>query len=140
MTDLNDYNRRLIEEFRVDRGKTDKPLAGRPLLLLTTTGARSGRRRTTPVMRIPDGDRLIVIASNAGAPTHPDWYRNLLAHPQVTVEVGAATFDATAIVLEGLPRQHVWTRIVASHPFFAEHQAQTPRQIPVIALERRAGS
>jgi deazaflavin-dependent oxidoreductase (nitroreductase family) len=140
MIDQNDYNRRLIEEFRADRSKTDRPLEGRPLLLLTTTGARSGQRRTTPMMYIPDGDRHIVIASNIGAPTHPDWYRNLVAHPEVTVEVGSETFEAAAIVQEGIPRQHLWTRIIELYPFFDEHQAKTTCQIPVIVLERRTGS
>jgi deazaflavin-dependent oxidoreductase (nitroreductase family) len=140
MIDQNDYNRRLIEEFRADRSKTDRPLDGRPLLLLTTTGARSGQRRTTPMMYIPDGDRHIVIASNIGAPTHPDWYRNLVAHPEVTVEVGSETFEAAAIVQEGIPRQHLWTRIIELYPFFDEHQVKTARQIPVIVLERRTGS
>jgi deazaflavin-dependent oxidoreductase (nitroreductase family) len=139
MIDQNDYNRRVIEEFRADRGKPGGRWEGRPLLLLTTTGARSGQRRTTPMMYIPDGDRLLVIASNAGAPAHPDWYRNLVAHPEVTVEVGTETFNATVIVAEGLERQRLWTRIVELYPFFTEHQAKTPRQIPVIALERRAG-
>ena len=139
MADQNDYNRQLIEEFRTDRSKTDKPLEGRPLLLLTTTGARSGQRRTTPMMYIPDGDHLIIIASNAGASTHPDWYYNLIAHPQVTAEVGPETFDATAIVIEGPARQQLWTRITELYPFFAEHQAKITRQIPVIALERQAG-
>jgi deazaflavin-dependent oxidoreductase (nitroreductase family) len=137
MTNQNDYNRQLIEEFRTNRGKADGPFASRPLLLLTTTGARSGLLRTTPMMYIPDGDRLLVIASNAGASAHPDWYRNLLAHPQVTVEVGTETFDAIAVVTEGLERQQLWSRIVESYPFFADHQAKTTRQIPIIALSRR---
>jgi len=135
MTDQNDYNNRLIEEFRADRSK----FGGRPLLLLTTTGARSGQRRTTPMMYVRDGDRLIVIASNVGAPTHPAWYHNLVAHPQVTVEVGNETFDATAIVTTGEERHQLWTRIVESYPFFSEHQAKTTRQIPVIILERQEG-
>ncbi len=139
MTDQNDYNRQLIEEFRADRSKTDRPLEGRPLLLLTTTGARSGQRRTTPMMYIPDSDHLIVIASNVGASTHPDWYHNLVAHPQVTVEVGPETFDALAIIMEGTARQQLWTRITELYPFFVEHQAKTTRQIPVIALQRQAG-
>lgn len=139
MTDQNDYNRQLIEEFRADRSKTDRPLEGRPLLLLTTTGARSGQRRTTPMMYIPDSDHLIVIASNVGASTHPDWYHNLVAHPQVTVEVGPETFDALAIIMEGTARQQLWTRITELYPFFFEHQAKTTRQIPVIALQRQAG-
>src|SRR5690242_1896214 len=123
MSDQKAYNHKLIEDFRASRGVSDDQFAGRPLLLLTTTGARSGQRRTTPLMYVPDGDRLLVIASNAGAPAHPDWYRNLLAHPQVTVEVGADTFDARAVVLAGMERQQLWDRIVASYPFFTDHQA-----------------
>jgi deazaflavin-dependent oxidoreductase (nitroreductase family) len=133
----SDYNRRLIEEFRADRSNNGGAFKGRPLLLLTTTGARTGQRRTTPMMYVPDGNRLLVIASNAGAPKHPDWYYNLVAHPQVTVEVGKETYDATAFVTEGAERHQLWTRIVEQYPFFAEHQAKVTRQIPVIALERR---
>jgi deazaflavin-dependent oxidoreductase (nitroreductase family) len=139
MRDMNDYNRQLIEEFRANRNKAGGPFDGRPLLLLTTTGAKSGQRRTTPMMYISDGDRLLVIASNAGALTHPDWYYNVAAHPEVTVEVGTETFDATAVVTEGAERHRLWTRIVELYPFFAEHQAKTTRQIPVIVLSRREG-
>jgi deazaflavin-dependent oxidoreductase (nitroreductase family) len=135
--DQRAYNQQLIEEFRASRSKDDTPLDGRPLLLLTTTGARTGQRRTTPMMFMRMDERLLVIASNAGAPAHPDWYRNLVAHPHVTVEVGAETFEATAVALEGAERQRLWNRIVELHPFFAEHQAKVARQIPVIALERR---
>ncbi|TMD50763.1 MAG: nitroreductase family deazaflavin-dependent oxidoreductase [Chloroflexi bacterium] len=123
MADQNDYNRQLIEEFRADRSK----FGGRPLLLLTT------------MMYVRDGDRLMVIASNVGAPTHPAWYHNLMAHPDVTVEVGNETFEATAIVTTGEERHRLWTRIVELHPFFSEHQAKTTRQIPVIILERQEG-
>ena len=137
MTDQNTYNRQLIEEFRAHRGKSGGPMEGRPLLLLTTAGAKSGQLRTTPMMYIPDGDRLLVIASNAGAPTHPDWYRNLLAHPEVTVEVGNETFKAIAIVTDGSERQGLWTRVVELYPFFADHQAKIARQIPVIVLRRK---
>lgn len=133
----NDYNQRLIEEFRADRSNNGEAFKGRPLLLLTTTGARSGQRRTTPMMYVSDGNRLLVIASNAGAPKHPAWYYNLLAHPRVTVEVGKETYDATAIVTEGAERQHLWTRIVEQYPFFADHQAKITREIPVVALERK---
>jgi len=135
----NDYNQRLIEEFRADRSNNGGAFKARPLLLLTTTGARSGQRRTAPMMYVPDGNRLLVIASNAGAPKHPDWYYNLVAHPQVTVEVGKETYNATAIATEGAERQQLWTRIVEHYPFFAEHQGKVTRQIPVIALERRTG-
>ena len=139
MTDQNTYNRQLIEEFRAHRGKTGGPMEGRPLLLLTTTGAKSGQLRTTPMMYIPDGDRLLVIASNAGAPIHPDWYRNLVAYPEVTVEVGNEIFEAITIVTEGPERQRLWTRVVELYPFFADHQAKVTRQIPVIVLKRREG-
>ncbi|TMD23919.1 MAG: nitroreductase family deazaflavin-dependent oxidoreductase [Chloroflexi bacterium] len=139
MTDQNTYNRQLIEEFRADRDKGGGAMKGRPLLLLTTTGAKSGQLRTKPMMFIPDGDRLLVIASNAGAPTHPEWYRNLVAHPEVTVEVGNETFKAIATVTEGLERQRLWSRVVELYPFFADHQAKTSRQIPVIVLRRLEG-
>ena len=139
MIDQNTYNRQLIEEFRADRDKGGGAMRGRPLLLLTTTGAKSGQLRTKPMMFIPDGDRLLVIASNAGAPIHPDWYRNLVAHPEVTVEVGNETFKAIATVTEGLERQRLWSRVVELYPFFADHQAKTSRQIPVIVLRRLEG-
>ena len=134
---LKEYNRQVIEEFREKRSKGQ--VEDRPRLLLTTIGARSGQPRTTPMMYIRDGDHLLVVASNAGAPTHPDWYRNLVAHPQVTVEVRAEIYDAMARVIEGAERQQVWARIVGQYPFFADHQAKITRQIPVIALERRDG-
>jgi deazaflavin-dependent oxidoreductase (nitroreductase family) len=134
---LKEYNRQVIEEFREKRSKGQ--VEDRPRLLLTTKGARSGQTRTTPMMYIRDGDRLLVVASNAGAQRHPDWYRNLVAHPQVTVEVRAEIYDAIATVIEGAERQQVWARIVEQYPFFADHQAKITRQIPVIALERRDG-
>jgi deazaflavin-dependent oxidoreductase (nitroreductase family) len=137
MEDQKEYNRRLIEEFRASRGLSSDPFAGRALLLLTTTGARSGLRRTAPMMYIPEGERLLVIASNIGAPKHPDWYHNLAADPHVTVEVSTETFDATAVVVEGAERERLWAWIVEQYPFFAEHQTKTTRQIPVVALERR---
>lgn len=136
MTDQQNYNHQLIEEFRANRHKAGGPFEGRPLLLLTTTGARSGKRRTTPMMYIRDGEHLLVIASNAGAPAHPDWYRNLVAHSHVTVEVGTETFDAIAVVTEGEERQRLWARVVEQYPFFADHQAKITRQIPVIVLSR----
>jgi deazaflavin-dependent oxidoreductase (nitroreductase family) len=139
MADQNTYDNQLIEEFRADRDKGGGAMKGRPLLLLTTTGAKSGKLRTKPMMYIPDGDRLLVIASNAGAPTHPDWYRNVRAHPEVTVEVGNETFKAIATVTEGLERQRLWSRVVELYPFFADHQAKTSRQIPVIVLRRLEG-
>ena len=138
MTDYSDYNKKLIEEFRADRSKFEGP-GSRSLLLLTTTGAKSGKRHTTPMMYIPDGDRLLVIASNIGAEKHTDWYHNIVAHPEVTVEVGTRTYDATAIVTQGEERQQLWTSIVEKYPFFADHQTKTTRQIPVIALIKPQG-
>lgn len=136
MLDQNAYNRQLIEDFRASRSKEAKPLDGRPLLLLTTTGARSNQSRTTPLMYIPDGERLLIIASNAGAPKHPDWYHNLVAHPRVSVEVGNESYEATADVIEGPERESLWKRIIELYPFFVEHQGKITRQIPIVALER----
>ena len=138
MREMNDYNHRLIEEFRTHEGKVGGMWEGTPLLLLTTTGAKSGERRTTPMAYLPDGDRLFVWAANGGSPTNPDWYHNLLAHPHVTVEVGTETFDAIAVVTAGAERDRLWARGVAVYPILAEHQAKTTRQIPVIALSRQA--
>ena len=141
MQDQHAYNRQLIEAFRVNRGKTDGPFAARPLLLLTTIGAKSGQARTSPLMYIPDGDQLLVLASNFGAPKHPDWYHNLLVHPSVTVEVGSETYRARASTLVGLEREQTWARIVERYPSLAQLQATTRRQIPIVALQREpAGS
>lgn len=139
MTDTNDWNRRVIEEFRANGGKVGGQFEGAPLLLLTTTGAKSGQRRTTPVMYLPDGNRLIIFASKAGAPTNPDWYHNLVAHPQATVEVGTETFDITSVVATGEERDRLFARQAELYPGFANYQARITRQIPVIALERREG-
>jgi len=130
--DIKAHNRQLIEEFR----KTGTAPGGRQLLLLTTTGRRTGQQRTTPMMYIPDGDRLLVIASNAGAPAHPDWYLNLVADPKVTVEVAGETYEATAIPLPSPERDQTFATITAAYPFFADHQAAITRTIPVVALER----
>jgi deazaflavin-dependent oxidoreductase (nitroreductase family) len=130
--DMKTHNRQLIEQFRANGGS----LGDRPLLLLTTTGARSGQPRTVPMMYVPDEDRLLVIASNAGAPRHPDWYRNLTADPRVTVEVAGDWYEATAVATAGEERERLWGRIVEQYPFFGDHQAQVERTIPVVALTR----
>ncbi len=137
MADQKDYNRQLIEEFRASRGASEDPFAARPLLLLTTTGNKSGQRRTVPIMYARDGERLVVIASNAGAATDPDWYRNLVADPAVTVEVGTENYPAMAVVLEGEERARLWDQIVAQYPFFTEHQSKITREIPLVALARQ---
>jgi len=139
MADRNDWNRKMIEEFHANGGKVGGMWEGRPLLLLTTTGAKSGQRHTTPTMYLPDGDRLLVFATKSGAPSHPDWYHNLVAHPEVTVEVGNETYEATATILKGEERDRLYARQAELYPQFGEYQKRTTRKIPVIALERRKG-
>ena len=139
MADRNDWNRKMIDEFRANGGKVGGMWEGRPLLLLTTTGARSGQRHTTPTMYLRDSDRLLIFATKGGAPSHPDWYHNLAAHPQVTVEVGKETYEATATVLKGEERDRLYARQAELYPQFGEYQKRTTRKIPVIALERRKG-
>jgi deazaflavin-dependent oxidoreductase (nitroreductase family) len=130
--DVKAANRELIERFRAEGGAPE----GRPLLLLTTTGARSGQSYTTPMMRIDDDHRILVVASNAGAPKHPDWYHNLVAHPEVTVEVTGDTYQATAVPLRGEERDKVFASLCERYPFFADHQSKIARRIPVVALDR----
>ena len=134
---MNAWNRQIMEEFHANAGKVGGPFEGIPLLLLTTTGARSGQRRTTPVGYMPDGDRLAIFATRGGLPTNPSWYYNLLAHPEATVEVGTETFEVTAVVLTGEERDRLYARQVERAPVFAEYQEKTTRKIPVIALHRR---
>ena len=132
--DVKEINRRVIEQFRA--GGEVEGMHREGLLLLTTVGARSGRRHTTPMMFHRDGDRLLVIASNAGSPTHPDWYRNLVADSRVTVEVGDQTYEAAAIPVVGSERDRLWDMLKTAYPFFADHEAKVDRIIPVIALTR----
>jgi deazaflavin-dependent oxidoreductase (nitroreductase family) len=106
------------------------------LLLLTTTGAKSGATHTTPMMFHPDGDRLVVMASNSGAPKPPDWYANLRATPSVTVEAANETYRATATVAEGEERTRLWTDITKLYPFFLDHEKQAHREIPLVILTR----
>ena len=131
--DLGAHNAQLIEQFRADGGKS---MGDRPLLLLTTVGRRTVQRRTTPMMFVRDDDRYLVIASNAGAPKDPDWYRNLVADPAVTVEVPGARFDARATPLTGDDYDRTWAEIQRRYPFFTEHQQKAGRPIPVVALSR----
>jgi deazaflavin-dependent oxidoreductase (nitroreductase family) len=131
----NPFNQQVIDEFRAHHGKVGGYFEGARLLLLTTTGARTKTPHTTPVGYYPDGgDRVIVIASAGGAPEHPDWYRNLVAHPRVRVESGVFTYDAQAVVLEGAERDRLFARAVEADQGWAEYQAKTDRVIPVVAL------
>lgn len=137
MPDMHDWNRGTIEEFRAHQGQVGGMWEGRPLLLLTTTGAKSGQRRTSPVMYLREGDRLFVFASKGGAPTNPAWYHNLLAHPDVTVEIGDQTYQAIAKPVTGAERDQIYARWAEKYPQFRGYQEKTTRIIPVIELERR---
>ena len=135
MVNWNEQNRPVIEEFRANAGRVN----GRAgLILLTTTGAKSGQPRIIPLMRVDDGNRLLAVASKGGAPRHPDWYLNMLAHPEVTIEVGDQKFTAIARVLTGEERERAFKRAVEVFPPYGQYQKKTAREIPVIALERPA--
>ena len=133
---MSDYNAGIIAEFRGNAGRVGGRWEGRDLLLLTTTGRKSGRPHTTPMVFTRDGDRLLVYASKGGAPAHPDWYLNLVADPRVVVEVGSERYDAIATPLEGGERDREFAAQAARNPAFAEYQERTSRVIPVVALKR----
>lgn len=136
---MSDFNTTLITEFRANAGKLSSgPFAGRSLLLLNTTGAKSGQPRTNPLAYTRDGDRYVIIASKGGAPTNPDWYYNVVANPVVTLEVGGERFQARAIVAQDAERERLFTQMAQQMPGFADYQRNTTRQIPVIILERVA--
>lgn len=135
--DRTSYNRRIIEEFRANQGQVQ---GWAPLILLTTRGARSGQARIYPLMSVPYGEHYLAIASKGGAPTHPQWYYNLLAHPEVTVEVGTTTMQATARLLSGEERQQAFATATGAFAPYAEYQKKTTREIPVFLLERQAPS
>jgi deazaflavin-dependent oxidoreductase (nitroreductase family) len=132
--DWDAFNEGVVEQFRANGGQ----IPGRkyPLILLTTTGAKTGLPRTTPLNYSTDGDRIIVIASKAASPTHPDWYHNLVANPEATIEIGAEKFPVRATIAQGEERERLFNAQAALMPFFAEYQRQTARQIPVIIFER----
>jgi deazaflavin-dependent oxidoreductase (nitroreductase family) len=134
--DVKAINAALIEEFRANHGALTGRFENSSIVLLTTTGAKTGRIHTTPVMYTRHEGKLLVYASNAGAPKPPDWYANLLAHPQVTVEIGPERYEASARVTQGAERERLFTRTLEDYPFFAEHEKQAGRQIPVVALDR----
>jgi deazaflavin-dependent oxidoreductase (nitroreductase family) len=136
MTDYNDWNQKIIEEFRSAGGKVGGQFEGAPVLLLTHTGARTGKTYTTPMMYLSDGDRYVVFASKAGAPTNPDWYHNLVAHPRATVEVGTETFEVDAEVAPREARDRLYAVQSERYPGFAEYQAKTTRVIPAVILRR----
>lgn len=137
MTDFNEFNRQVIAEFRAHDGKVGGPFEGATMLILHTTGAKSGLRRETPLVCRPDGDAWAIFASKAGAPDNPDWYYNLVAHPDIAIEYGAETIPVRARVTEGDERSRIWEAQMSEVPQFAEYEAATDRTIPVVLLEHR---
>jgi deazaflavin-dependent oxidoreductase (nitroreductase family) len=136
MADVKDFNQQIIDEFRANGGKVGGPFEGAGILLLHTTGAKSGQERVNPLAYRTEGDDLVVFGSKAGAPTHPDWYHNLRANPRASVEVGIERVDVTARVAEGEERERIWRDQKAAAPVFAGYEQKTDRTIPVIILER----
>ena len=136
MNNPNERNIAIIKEFRANAGKVGGPFTGRSLLLLHTIGAKTGQQRINPVAYITDGDRLVIIASKGGAPTSPDWYHNILAHPLVTVEVGTEQFQVMATISAEPERTRLYDKMVELMPGFGEYRQKTTRVIPVIVLTR----
>ena len=134
MSELNERNQKIIDEFRANHGKVGGGFEGRTLLLLHTLGARSEQERINPVAYVRDDDRFVVIASKGGAPTNPDWYYNLLQNPQVTIEVGSEKHQAQAVVAEEPERTRLYNKMVEVMPGFDDYRRRTTRVIPVILL------
>jgi len=134
MSNPNERNMVIVQEFRANAGKVGGPFAGKSLLLLHTIGATSGQPRINPVACIRDGDRFVIIASKGGAPTNPDWYYNILANPLVSVETGTEQFQARASIAVEPERTRLYNQMVEMMPGFAEYQRKTTRVIPVVIL------
>jgi deazaflavin-dependent oxidoreductase (nitroreductase family) len=132
---MSDFNRKVIDEFRANEGKVGGPFEGAPVLLLTSTGAKSGEQRTTPVVYQQDGERMVIFASKAGAPENPAWFHNLRANPTATVEVGPDTVEVEAVVTDGDERERLFSKQKQLMPQFADYEQKTARQIPVVALQ-----
>ncbi len=133
---MSDWNKAVIEEFRANEGKVGGHFKEMTLLLLHTTGAKSGQDRLNPVAYLADGERYLIIASKGGAPTHPSWYHNIVAHPEVTIEVGAEKFRVLAEVVQEPERTQLFNQVSSKYTGFAEYEKKTSRVIPVIALTR----
>jgi deazaflavin-dependent oxidoreductase (nitroreductase family) len=132
---MSDWNTAIIEEFRANGGKVGGQFEGSPLLLLHAVGARSGQQRVNPMMYRRIGDTYAVFASKAGAPTNPDWYHNLKAHPEVTAEIGTETVSLTAHVATADERAPIWAAQKDEFPGFADYESKTSREIPVVILQ-----
>jgi deazaflavin-dependent oxidoreductase (nitroreductase family) len=134
---MSDWNKAIIEEFRTNKGKVGGQFEGTNLLLLHTIGAKSGLERVNPVVYLTDNDRYVVIASKGGADTHPDWYYNLLANPEVSIEVGTEQFPVIATVASEPERTELYEKMEAINPGFTEYKTKTSRTIPVVILTRK---
>ena len=134
MSELNERNKKIIDEFRANHGKVGGRFEGRTLLLLHTLGAKSEKERINPVAYVRDDDRFVVIASKGGAPTNPDWYYNIIQNPQVTIEVGSEKHQAQAVVAEEPERTRLYNKMVEVMPGFDDYRRRTTRVIPVILL------
>jgi deazaflavin-dependent oxidoreductase (nitroreductase family) len=134
---MSDWNLKVIEEFRANDGLVGGNFEGAPMLLLHSRGAKSGQERVNPMMYQAVGDGFAVFASKNGADTNPDWYHNLRAHPEASVEVGPDTVEVTARVLDDEEREPIWQEQKSRYPGFADYEQQTKRVIPVVMLERR---
>ena len=134
---MSDFNSNLIDQIRTGNGRvTEGPFAGRQVLVLTTTGAKSGAKRETPLVYTRDGDDIVIIASKGGAPSHPAWYHNIVANPRVTIDVDGAKIEATARIAEGDERRRLYGRHAEVHESFTEYEAKTGgRVIPVVVLQ-----
>ncbi len=137
MSDMQAWNRQIIEEFRAHEGRVGGQFEGAPVLLLHTIGAKTGQERVNPMMYLDLAGRRFVFASKAGADSSPDWYHNLVAHPEVTVEVGTHTYVATAAEVTGADRDRIYAEQAHRYPGFAEYQQKTERVIPVVELTAR---
>ncbi len=135
MTDPNDFNRRTIEEFRANGGTVGGIFKGMSLLLLHSTGAKSGLERVNPLAYQQVGDAVAVFASKGGAPTDPDWFRNLVAHPDASIEIGSTRYAVKARVATGAERERIWNAQKAKYPTFGEYEAKAGRAIPVVVLD-----
>jgi deazaflavin-dependent oxidoreductase (nitroreductase family) len=136
MTERQQFNQKIIAEFRANGGKVGKPFEGMPMVLVTMKGAKSGKAYTMPLVYSKDGDRYVIIASMAGAPNNPDWYHNIKTHPEVTLEIGTERFQAKANITSGEERERLFNAQAAIMPIFNDYRKKTSREIPVIALER----
>jgi deazaflavin-dependent oxidoreductase (nitroreductase family) len=135
---MSDWNEKIIDEFRATDGKVGGYFEGANLLLLHHTGAKTGTERVNPLAYLSHAGDFVVFGSKGGAPTHPDWYHNLIANPKASVEVGTDRHEVVARVAEGDEREQLWATIKELRPGFAEYEQKTDRQIPVVVLERVA--